>query len=70
MMPLNLAVPGEENVIRRLGGSPETKRHLEDLGFNVGGTVRLISVLNGSVIVGVRESRVAIDGDLARKILI
>ena len=70
MMPLNLAVPGEENVIRKLGGSPETKRHLEDLGFNVGGTVRLISVLNGSVIVGVRESRVAIDGDLARKILI
>ena len=70
MMPLNLAVPGEENVIRRLGGSPETKRHLEDLGFNVGGTVRLISVLNGNVIVGVKESRVAIDGDLARKILI
>ena len=70
MMPLNLAVPGEENVIRKLGGSPETKRHLEDLGFNVGGTVRLISVLNGNVIVGVKESRVAIDGDLARKILI
>ncbi len=70
MMPLNLAVPGEENIIRRLGGSPETKRHLEDLGFTVGGKVQLISVLNGNVIVGVKESRVAIDGDLARKILI
>ena len=70
MMPLNLAVPGEENIIRKLGGSPETKRHLEDLGFHVGGPVRLISVLNGNVIVGVKESRVAIDGDLARKIMI
>ena len=70
MLPLNLAQPGEENTIVKLGGSPEIKRHLEDLGFTVGGTVRLISVLNGNVIVGVKESRVAIDSELARRIMV
>ncbi len=70
MMPLNLAPPGEENIIRKIGGNPEIKRHLEDLGFVVGGTVSLISVLNGNVIVKVKDSRVAIDGELAHRIMV
>ena len=70
MMPLNLAVPGEENIIRRLGGSPELKKHLEDLGFVVGGTVTLISVLDGNVIVNVKNTRVALDAELARRIMV
>ena len=70
MMPLNLAVPGQEQIIRRVGGSPEIRRHLEDLGFTVGGTVSLVAVLNGSVIVKVRESRVAIDEGMARRIMV
>ena len=37
MMPLALANPGEENLIRKVGGSPEVKKHLEDLGFVAGG---------------------------------
>ena len=70
MMPLNVALPGEENIIRKIGGSPEVKKHLEDLGFVVGGTVTLVSVLNGNVIVNVKESRVALDADMARRIMI
>lgn len=70
MMPLNVALPGEENVIRKIGGSPEVKQHLADLGFVVGGTVTLVSVLNGNVIVNVKESRVALDADMARRIMI
>ena len=70
MMPLNVALPGEENVIRKIGGSPEVKQHLADLGFVVGGTVTLINVLNGNVIVNVKESRVALDADMARRIMI
>ena len=30
MMPLNVALPGEENIIRKIGGSPEVKKHLEN----------------------------------------
>ena len=70
MMPLSYANPGEESVIRRIGGSPEVKKHLENLGFVVGGTATVITFLNGNVIVKVKESRVAIDEEMARKIMI
>ena len=69
-MPLALADPGEENMIRRIGGSPEVKKHLEDLGFIVGDTVTVITALNGNIIVKVKEARVAISEEMARKIMI
>lgn len=70
MMPLNLADVGEENIIKKIGGSPEVKKHLENLGFVVGGTVTIVNTLGGNVIVNVKESRVAIDQEMARKIMI
>ena len=70
MMPLSVANPGEESVIRKIGGNPEVKKHLENLGFVVGGTATVITSLNGNVIVKVKESRVAIDEEMARKIMI
>ena len=70
MIPLSYANPGEESVIRRIGGSPEVKKHLENLGFVVGGTATVITSLNGNIIVKVKESRVAIDEEMARKIMI
>ena len=70
MMPLNVALPGEENIIKMIGGSPEVKKHLEDLGFVVGGSVTLLTVLSGNVIVNVKESRIALDADMARRIMI
>ena len=66
MMPLALADSGEENIIRKIGGSPEVKKHLEDLGFVVGDTV----TVNGNVIVKVKEARVAISEEMARKIMV
>jgi len=69
-MPLNVAEPGEENIVRKIGGSPEVKKHLEDLGFVVGGSVTLVSVLNGNVIVNVKNTRIALDADMARRIMI
>jgi len=70
MMPLNYAATGEENIIKKIGGSPEVKKHLEDLGFTVGGTVTVINSLGGNLIVRVKESRLAIDEAMARKIMI
>ena len=43
MMPLILANVGEENVIKKIGGSPEVKQHLENLGFVVGGSVIIVN---------------------------
>lgn len=70
MIPLNLADVGEENTIKKIGGSPEIKKHLENLGFVVGGTVTIVNTLGGNVIVNVKESRVAIDQEMARKIMV
>ena len=62
MMPLTLANAGEENTI--------LKKHLEDLGFVAGGTVSIVSSLGGNVIVKVKEARVAISEEMARKIMV
>jgi ferrous iron transport protein A len=70
MMPLYLADIGEENTIKKIGGSPKVKQHLENLGFVVGGDVVLLSVLGGNVIVKVKESRVAISEEMAGRIMI
>ena len=70
MMPLTLAGIGEENTIKKVGGSPELKKHLENLGFVPGGSVTIINMLGGNVIVNVKESRIAISEEMARKIMI
>ncbi len=70
MMPLSLASIGETNIIKKIGGKPEVKKHLENLGFVVGGNVRVVTALGGNVIVNVKEARVAISEEMARKIMI
>ncbi|MBR6410653.1 MAG: ferrous iron transport protein A [Clostridia bacterium] len=70
MIPLNLADAGEVQIIRRIGGTPDVRKHLEDLGFTVGGEVQVISTLGENIIVKIKESRIALDGKLASKIMI
>ena len=69
-MPLILANVGEVYMIRKVGGNTETKKHLTDLGFVVGGNVTVVSSIAGDLIVNVKESRVAISRDMAGKIMI
>ena len=70
MMPLLLAQTGQENIIKKIGGNPETKKHLETLGFVVGGTVTIVNSLGGNLIVNVKESRVAISREMAGRIMV
>ncbi len=70
MMPLILADPGEEAVIKKVGGSPEMKKHLEDMGFTVGGVVTVMNTIGGNLIVKIKESRVAISKEMASKIMV
>ncbi len=70
MMPLLLADIGEENIIKRVGGSQEMKKHLEDMGFVAGGSVSVVSSINGNLIVNVKETRVAISREMAGKIMV
>ena len=70
MMPLTMADVGEPITIKRVGGREETRKFLENLGFVTGGTVTLISQVGGNVIVNVKDSRVAIEKDMANKIMV
>ena len=70
MIPLVMADAGEENIIRRVGGSPEMKKHLEDMGFTVGGAVTVMNTIGGNLIVKVKESRVAISKEMAARIMV
>jgi len=70
MIPLCLAEPGEVQIIKKVGGSPDVKQHLENLGFNVGGNVVIVNTLGENIIVKVKEARIAISSELARKIMV
>lgn len=70
MMPLILASAGDENIIKKIGGSPEVKKHLENLGFVPGGRISVINTIGGNLIVNVKEARVAISREMAQKIMV
>ena len=69
-MPLTMAMPGEQNLIKKIGGRPETRQFLENLGFVAGGQVSVISKIGGNVIVEVKGARIAVDQNMAAKIMV
>ena len=69
-MPLTMAGIGETNTISRIGGNEETRRFLANLGFVAGTEVVVLSKIGGNVIVNVKDSRVAVDEDMARHIMV
>lgn len=69
-MPLYLATIGESYVIRKISGKQEIRKHLENLGFVVGGHVTVMREMSGNLIVNVKESRVALNRELAANIMV
>ena len=59
-MPLTLAVIGEENIIKRIGGNADVRAHLQNLGFVSGAVVTVVSSMGGNLIVNVKNARIAI----------
>ena len=71
MKPLTLAKIDEENIIVKINGDHETKKHLEDLGFMVGCSIKVLSEVHpGDLIVSVRDVRIAITREIAAEIMI
>lgn len=69
-MPLSMAKPGETVTIRRITGKDEVRQHLAEMGFVVDAVVTVVSELAGSLILQVKDSRVALDRSMAGRILI
>ena len=70
MMPLCFAEIGKPQIIKKVGGNPETKQHLEDLGFHVGGEISIVSALGRNLIIKVKDCRIAVSNELAQKIMV
>ncbi len=70
MVPLTLATVGEKYKIRRIGGSDKVRHHLMELGFVVDAFITVVSSVDGNLIVNVKETRVAINSDLAARIMV
>ncbi len=69
-MPLAMMEPGKTVVIRKVTGRDEIRQRLAELGFVVNGVVTVVSRLGGSLILQVRESRVALDRELTMRIMV
>ena len=69
-MPLGMASVGEVNIIARITGRDEVRQHLAELGFVVGAEVRVVSEMAGSLILSVGDSRVALNRDMAMRIMV
>ena len=69
-MPLTMMKNGEECSIKKVGGKEDVRRYLESLGFVNGSIVKMVSVMNGNVIVNIKESRIAISKEIANKIMV
>ncbi len=70
MIPLSLAEKETELIIKKVGGTPEIKKRLENLGFTAGGIVIVVNRLGENVIVKIKDSRIAIDNTMAGKIMV
>ena len=70
MIPLSVLGDGNDGVIKKIGGKPEGRKHLENLGFIVGDRVNGITEQNGNIIVKVKEARIAISKEMAMKIYV
>ena len=69
-MPLTMLNIGETGKIKRIGGNEETRRFLNNLGLVVGTEVSVVSAIGGNVIVNIKDSRVAINEDMAKRIMV
>ena len=69
-MPVTMATMGEVNKIVKVGGNEETRRFLENLGFVAGTEITVVSSIGGNLIVNVKDSRIAVNEDMARHIVI
>lgn len=69
-MPLTMVNMGETNCIKKISGRDDVKKHLNNLGLIEGQEVTVVSKINGSLILGVKDSRIALDKVLANRIIV
>lgn len=70
MFPLALAREGENHTVQGVSGDQKTKKHLASLGFVAGASVSVLSARADNLIVRLKDTRLALNQELAMKIQI
>ncbi len=70
MMPLMMAETKMTYGIKRVGGEGTQRQFIEGLGFVPGAEVMIISKNENNLIVSIKGSRMAINRDVALKIMV
>ena len=70
IMPLTMATAGSQNTVKKITGKDEVRRFLESLGFVEGERVTVVSEMGGNLIVNIKEARIALSKNMARRILV
>ena len=69
-MPIALAPLNTDMKVVKVLTDEKTKKHLESLGILVNSYIRVISSVNGGVVVAIKGGRLALDRSIANKILV
>ena len=69
-MPLAMLRVGEKARVTAITGTDTVHKHLGSLGFVPGVVITVVQVANGSMILGLQDSRVAVNEDLVRRIMV
>lgn len=69
-MPIGLAPINVDMKVVKVLLDEKIKKHLESLGILVNSSIKVISSVNGGVVVAVKEGRLALDLSVASKILV
>ena len=69
-MPIGLAPLNVDMKVVKVLLDDKTKKHLESLGILVNSSIKVISSVNGGVVVAIKDGRLALDRSVASKILV
>jgi len=70
MLPLTMAKYGDTNCIKKITGNDNLRRRLTELGFVTGEPVTVISKMDGNMILLIKGTRVALDKNMTRRIMV
>ena len=69
-MPIMLAPLHQEVRVMKVLTDEKTKKHLESLGIFINAKIVVLSCVNGGVVVAIKNGRLALDHEIASKILV
>lgn len=69
-MPVTMLNPGEKGIIKTITGDAKIRSHLAELGFVVDSEVTVVSKMGKNVILQVKDSRLALSENMAKRIFV